>query len=192
MVRACKVQLGFQLGATIDGEVNGQPGPNATNDDSDDGVKVVSNGGILQTGVNTLEVTVFGVGGLLTGWMDFNSDGHFDDSERLTWTLDACQACGGEADLNPGTYDPCRVTKFLQAAVDRLIWPIAARFRCGEQGLTFSGPSQIGEVEDYYFGLNFLAGDYNRDGIVDQADYNLWPETNRSERYALRRFRWQW
>jgi subtilisin family serine protease len=168
-----KVQLGFQLGATLDGEVNGQPGPGATNDTSDDGVKVISNGGVLKSGVNTLEVTTFGVGGLLTGWMDFNNDGHFDESERLLWT-------GGdplhlntnapEADLPAGTWD-LQVT-IPAGAVDHR--PVASRFRWGEQGLSFTGPAEIGEVEDYYFGLNFLLGDYNRDGIVDQADYNLW------------------
>ena len=163
------MQLGFQLGATIDGEVNGQPGAGATNDTSDDGVKVVSNGGVLKTGTNTLEVTVFGVGGLLTGWMDFNNDGHFDESERLTWSLNGVDK-GGEADLNPGTYD-LQIT-IPAGTVDHR--PIAARFRWGEQGLSFSGPAEIGEVEDYYFGLNFLAGDYNRDGVVDQADYNMW------------------
>ncbi len=164
-----KVQLGFQLGATLDGEVNGQPGPAANNDTSDDGVVVVSNGGILQSGVNTLQVTVTGVGGLLTGWMDFNNDGHFDESERLSWTLNG-NSFGGEADLNPGTYN-LQIT-IPAGAVDHR--PVGSRFRWGEQGLSFTGPAQIGEVEDYLFGLNFLAGDYNRDGIVDQADYNLW------------------
>src|SRR4029079_9864486 len=125
-----------------------------------------------QTGVNTLEVTVFGVGGLLTGWMDLNNDGHFDETERLTWSLNG-NSLGGEADLNPGTYD-LQVT-IPANAVDKR--PIAARFRWGEQGLSFDGPAQIGEVEEYYFGLNYLAGDYNRDGMVDQADYNLWRKT---------------
>jgi subtilisin family serine protease len=168
-----KVQPGFQLGATVDGEVNGQPGPGATNDTDDDGVHVVSNGGILQSGVNTLEVSVSGVGGLLTGWMDFNNDGHFDESERLIWSLNGT-SLGGEADLNPGTYD-LQIT-IPAGTVDHR--PVASRFRWGEQGLSFDGPAQIGEVEDYYFGLNFLAGDYNRDGIVDQADYNLWRKTS--------------
>jgi hypothetical protein len=115
---------------------------------------------------------VFGVGGLLTGWMDFNNDGHFDESERLSWSLNG-NSLGGEADLNPGTYD-LQIT-IPGSAVDKR--PIAARFRWGEQGLSFDGPAQIGEVEDYYFGLNYLAGDYNRDGMVDQADYNLWRKT---------------
>jgi hypothetical protein len=52
--------------------------------------------------------------------------------------------------------------------------PLASRFRWGEQGLSFFGPSAIGEVEDYYFGLNFLFGDFNRNGTVDGADYVTW------------------
>jgi subtilisin family serine protease len=164
-----RVQLGFQLGATIDGEVNGQPSVGALADTSDDGVVIVSGGGVLQKGANTQRITVSGVGGLLTGWMDFNNDGHFDETERLTWSL-AGNSLGGEADLNPGTYD-LQIT-IPASAIDHR--PIAARFRWGEQGLSFDGPAQIGEVEDYFLGLNYLAGDYNRDGIVDQADYNLW------------------
>ena len=112
---------------------------------------------------------MFGVGGLLTGWMDFNNDGHFDESERLTWTLDGVVRAARRTSI--------RERMILQitipaGAVDRR--PIAARFRWGEQGLSFTGPAAIGEVEDYFFGLNFLFGDYNRDGVVDQADYNLW------------------
>ena len=167
------VTPGFQLGASVDGEVNGVPTPLATGEgnvgDSDDGVLIVSNGGILKKGVNTLQVTVAGVGGLLTGWMDFNADGHFDESERLTWSLNG-NSLGGEADINPGTWQ-LQIT-VPASAVDNM--PIAARFRWGEQGLSFTGPSAIGEVEDYFFGLNFLFGDYNRNGTVDQADYNMW------------------
>lgn len=166
------VTPGFQLGASIDGEVDGVPTPSATGEglvgDSDDGVVVVSNGGFLVKGVNTLRVTVAGVGGLLTGWMDINADGHFDESERLTWTL-AGNNLGGEADLSPGTFD-LQVT-IPNSAVDG---PLAARFRWGEQGLTFTGAAAIGEVEDYRLGLNFLLGDYDRNGTVDQGDYLVW------------------
>ena len=99
---------GFQLGAGIDGEINGIPtlladGEGISGDD-DDGVVIVSNGGVLVKGVNTVRVTVSGVGGLLTGWMDFNADGQFDESERLIWSLNGTNL-GGEADLNPGTYN---------------------------------------------------------------------------------------
>jgi subtilisin family serine protease len=166
---------GFRLGASIDGEVDGVPTAAANGEglsgDNDDGVKILSNGGVLRTGANTLQVTVAGVGGLLTGWMDFNNDGHFDESERLSWTLNG-NGLGGEADLNPGTYS-LQIT-VPAGAVDGAI---AARFRWGEQGLSFAGPATIGEVEDYRYGLNFLFGDYNRNGTVDQADYNVWRRT---------------
>ena len=169
------VTPGFQLGASVDGEVDGMPTPVATGEglvgDNDNGVLVVSNGGILKKGENTLRVTVAGVGGLLTGWMDFNADGHFDESERLSWSLSG-SSLGGEADINPGTYD-LQIT-IPASAVDGAL---ATRIRWGEQGLTFTGAAAIGEVEDYFFGLNFLFGDYNRNGTVDQADYNVWRNT---------------
>ena len=169
------VTPGFQLGTSVDGEVNGNASPGASGEglvgDNDDGVVVLTNGGVLKKGLNTLRVTVAGVGGLLTGWMDFNADGHFDESERLTWTLNGT-SLGGEADLNPGTWD-LQIT-IPANAVDGAL---ASRFRWGEQGLTFNGTSAIGEVEDYFFGLNYLFGDYNRNGSVDAADYVVWRHT---------------
>lgn len=163
---------GFQLGPSIDGEVNGIPTANASGEgitgDDDDGVVIVSNGGVLRRGENTLRVTVQGVGGLLTGWMDFNADGHFDESERLTWKLNGANL-GGEADINPGTWD--LTVTIPSTAVEG---QMASRFRWGEQGLSFLGPALVGEVEDYMFSIVSLIGDYNRDGFVDQADYNVW------------------
>jgi subtilase family protein/SdrD B-like protein/GEVED domain-containing protein/proprotein convertase P-domain-containing protein len=167
----------FRLGNTIDGEVDGIPSNDALGDaiigDTDDGVAVVSNGGFLKLGVNTLRVTTFGVGGQLTGWMDFNNDQQFSESERLTWTLNG-NNLGGEADLSPGTFD-LQITIPANAVDQR---PIAARFRWGEAGLSFTGHAGIGEVEDYLFGLNFLFGDYNKNGVVDAADFPIWKKTN--------------
>jgi hypothetical protein len=166
------VTQGFHLGASVDGEVNGVPSLLGTGEglagDSDDGVVVISNGGVLQRGVNTLRVTVAGVGGLLTGWMDFNDNGSFTEAERLIWSLNGA-SLGGEADLNPGTWD-------LQVTIpdNAVETAIAARFRWGEPGLSFLGTSAIGEVEDYFFGINFLIGDYNRNGIVDAPDFSVW------------------
>ena len=161
-----KVVAGFQLGATNGGEVNGTASGNSTADAGDDGVVVV--GGILKPGVNTLQVTVMGVGGLLTGWLDLDGNLLFDEGERIQWSLDGVNL-GGEADINPGTYN-LQVT--IPATADQR--PIAARFRWGEPGLSFVGGAQIGEVEDYLFALNAAVGDYNRNGTVDAADFALW------------------
>jgi hypothetical protein len=100
--------------------------------------------------------------------MDFNANGQFDANERLEWSLNGSNL-GGEADINPGTWD-LQIT-IPAGAVEGAL---ATRFRWGEEGLSFFGPAAIGEVEDYYFGLNFLFGDYNRNGTVDAADYTLW------------------
>src|SRR5256885_229899 len=54
---------------------------------------------------------------------------------------------------------------------------MAARFRWGEAGLSFTGAAGIGEVEDYLFSLNAILGDYNHNGTVDAADYVLWRKT---------------
>jgi hypothetical protein len=167
-----KVEPGFRLGNTIDGEVNGVPSNTATSDLDDDGVTVVSNGGQLELGDNTLHVVVFGVGGFLTGWMDFNNDGTFDGSEQLTWTLNG-SSLGQDAALNPGAYD-LHITVPAGTVSQR---PIASRFRWGEEGLSFTGPAQIGEVEDYFFNLNYLLGDANRDGKVDAGDLVVFNKT---------------
>ncbi len=167
---------GFQLGPSVDGEVDGKPTADATGEalagDDDNGVLIVSNGGSLVKGDNTLRITVSGIGGLLTGWMDFNADGHFDETERLTWRLNGANL-GGEADINPGTYD-FTITVPSNAVGNK----IASRFRWGEQGLSFLGPAAVGEVEDYMFTLVSLLGDYNQDGIVNQADYSVWRKSN--------------
>jgi len=174
---------GFRLGNSIDGEVNGIPSAAANSDDlvgdTDDGVVVVSNGGLLQPGINVLRVTVFGVGGLLTGWIDWNKNGQFEEAtERIQWRDASGNLLGSEADINQGTFD-------LQviAPADAVSGALAARFRWGEAGLGFTGPAQVGEVEDYFFSLvamqvSGLAGDYNNDSAVNNADFVVWRRFN--------------
>jgi GEVED domain len=121
----------------------------------------------LRVGANTIEVVVNGVGGLLNAWMDLNGDGDFDLNEQVIV----------DADLNPGTRQ-VTVTLPPNAAGG----PMAARFRWGEQGLSFTGPAGIGEVEDYYLPSSVvpvvqLAGDFNIDGRVDQLDHAIWRQT---------------
>jgi hypothetical protein len=162
------------LGASIDGEVNGIPSTGANGDDlvgnDENGVRVVSNGGLLRVGANTIEVVLHGVGGILNGWMDLNGDGDFDLNEQVIVN----------ADLNPGTR---QVTVTLPP--NTAGGPMAARFRWGEAGLSFNGPAGIGEVEDYYLPSSVvpvvqLAGDFNIDGRVDQFDYAIWRQTYNS------------
>jgi hypothetical protein len=160
------------LGANISGEVNGQPGAGGNSDTADDGIAVV--GGILQPGENTIQVTVSGVGGSLTGWIDWNKNGQFSASERLIWSDLEGNVLGGEADLEPGTHQ-------LVISSPGVNGPLAARFRWGEQGLNFSGPATIGEVEDYFLQSSttaMLLGDYSNDGKVDMGDYIVWRKAN--------------
>lgn len=183
---------GFHLGSKIDSEVDGQPTPMGDGDDAvsgdEDGVVVLDMFGdpdplkILRVGdatdadATTLRVTVAGVGGLLTGWIDFDGSGTFEASEKLTWK-DPEGDLVQEVDLNPGTYDlPITVPDHLVSG------QVAARFRWGEAGLDYFGPAVIGEVEDYYFdppelqqqGPPDLLGDYNYDDVVNEDDYAVW------------------
>ena len=175
------------MGNLIDGEVNGDPSPTATGDDGvggpDDGVRVVSNGGILQPGVNLLEVTVFGFGGVLTGWVDWNKNMMFEEAERIIWRNSSGNVLGGEADLVQGSF-----TLQVIAPANMAEGFLGARFRWGEPGLNFFGPAMIGEVEDYFFTaltapVSGLSGDYNNDGIVDMGDFVVWRQYQNTNTY---------
>lgn len=133
---------GFQLGALIDSERDGQPHPNALGDDlnrldDEDGVKFT---GPLFAGMTaTIEVTVMNgryPAGYLQGWIDFNRDGDWNDpgeqiiKDRL---------------LGEGVHQ-ITFTVPAGAAVGQSF----ARFRYGfEPGLGVTGHSRAGEVEDY-------------------------------------------
>jgi hypothetical protein len=165
---------GFQLGANIDGELDGQPTANADGDDAvmgdEDGVTIISNGGLLQPGANTLRVVVNGVGGYLNGWIDWNNNGSWDDPGDRVFD---------DLDLNPGTYD-----LVVNSPVGMAGGPLAARFRWGSANISYVGADpNFGEVEDYRLAnslqpvLVYAPGDYDRSGLVDQADFALWKET---------------
>jgi hypothetical protein len=159
---------GFQLGSKIDGEVNGIPTTGADGDDlvaqDEDGVRIISNNGSLRVGPNILEFALAGVGGYLNGWIDLNDDGNFDLGEQVITNID----------LNPGTRQ-----LIVNIPAGTATGPLAARFRWGEFGLSFDGPAEIGEVEDYLLSNSIvqavvLAGDYTLDGAVNDYDYALW------------------
>jgi hypothetical protein len=176
----------FRLGNWIDGEPNGIPSVDALGDDNadnvfgqndvDDGVSVISGGGLLRPGQNTLQVTVFGVGGFLSGWIDWNNNNTFDVGERLSFTdANTGEALGQEADLGPGTF---QLNITAPAVIPNA--PLGSRFRWGELGLDNNSQAYIGEVEDYHFQASSvivspsLPGDFNNDGNVDGADYVMY------------------
>ncbi|MEX0642679.1 MAG: S8 family serine peptidase [Pirellulales bacterium] len=168
---------GFYLGTGIDGEVDGQPSADAKGDDAlgvpDNGVVILTNGGKLKPGANTLQVTVTGIGGILNGWIDWNKNGQFDANEQLEFQYS--QGTSTQADLNPGTH---QLT--ITAPDDLPSGAFAARFRWGEGNLSPIGPAQFGEVEDYYFASSVpapLMGDYDSNGVVNNDDLLLWSST---------------
>jgi subtilisin family serine protease len=184
---------GFSLGSLIDAELDaatiehfddeGNPDPpnpalNGIGDDEtvvgvddEDGIHAADGVSdlVLQPGINTLSVTLNGVGGYLDAWIDLNDDGDFDDvvsgiSEQVI------------ADLhrNTGTHSLQIVLPLsVDGGADE---QVAARFRWSRTfGLDYYGAADIGEVEDYLFHVDApLFGDYDGSGLVDEGDYDVW------------------
>jgi subtilisin family serine protease len=184
---------GFQLGAHIDAEldtstieyVNGVPqapdpllhgvGDDNTaplgGADDEDGVELAA--GMLHLGMNSINVTVNGVGGYLNAWFDLNDDGTFTPDEHLIVN----------DHKSTGTYSYGVDISAITPGADG---KIAARFRWGAFGLDYFGEAPFGgEVEDYLFDsvaaqIEIIPGDFNGDTMVDDDDFELWIATYRS------------
>jgi hypothetical protein len=133
---------GYHLGASIDVEPNGQPGPWATGDDNngindDDGVRF--HGPFTPGGTGAVDVTVRvpagEQNGYLHAWFDFNGNGVFDAGEKFI----------NGVRLGNGTH------RFeVRVPSNARLGPTYARFRYGpEASLGPGGASLAGEVEDY-------------------------------------------
>ncbi|MFV2069795.1 MAG: Ig-like domain-containing protein, partial [Pirellulales bacterium] len=138
------VSTGFRLGELVDGEDDGVPTVDALGDDNagsadEDGVLFASG---LAFG-ETAEIVVFASNdiGFLSGWMDFNADGDFDDAgEKI---IDGVL-------LVTGTNFVSFAVPAAPAGVDADDFTTYARFRYGvEPTIGPSGPALFGEVEDY-------------------------------------------
>jgi hypothetical protein len=136
----------FKMGLLIDVELDGIPDPLAEGDDDDgqddeDGVDITN---VMASQQNTISVTASRRGALY-GWIDFNSDGDWNDAgERI---VDALVI---EAGANSVSFN---------APTDAVLGDTFARFRF----TTFPGPDEpslqpfdppdsaltVGEVEDY-------------------------------------------
>ncbi|MCE7987251.1 MAG: Cna B-type domain-containing protein [Caldilinea sp. CFX5] len=132
------IRPGLYLGATVDGERDGQPGSAATDDGADeDGVTFGelaqgSSGLVRVTVVNTRTTTA-----ILYGFIDFDNDGLFSASETVTATVEA----GKQINL-PLTF------AVPWSAVTGV--PVGARFRLStDTNLGPNGAATDGEVEDY-------------------------------------------
>ena len=138
-----KIVPGFMLGASIDPEPDGQPDPMALGDDNDilypppnyDEDGVTFNWPLRIGSPGKITVTVNG-GGLINAWIDFNRNGNWDQAGEHILV---------DFYLVPGTHE----LGFIVPA-----WAIAghsfARFRLSNQpGLSYTGPADDGEVEDY-------------------------------------------
>ncbi len=131
---------GLFLGASVDGEPDGQPTALATGDDlnvsdDEDGIVFVS---VPTVGGSTnVTVTASTPGGLLSAWIDFNDDGDWADAAEKIFA-DVALAAGP---------NPLIFTVPITAVPASLTF---ARFRLSTQGgLAPAGLASDGEVEDY-------------------------------------------
>ncbi|MEM7481061.1 MAG: GEVED domain-containing protein [Acidobacteriota bacterium] len=146
---------GFSLGAAIDAETDGLPSPDATGDDldgTDDEDGITFAGGMAMASAcddTTLTVALTNTAGvttpLLDAWIDFDSDGAFDDPrDRIASAL-------------PLTVPTTEVSYTVPCDVQSA--ESFARFRLSSTGVTSpTEPAMDGEVEDYGFivkGLDF-------------------------------------
>ena len=134
---------GIRLGASIDAETSAQTSAAADGDgNDDDGVNIPS----LTTGQTaTITADVFGAGGYLQGWIDWNSDGDFADSGEQIAT-DIQDNGTGDTDPDSGkiSFD-VNVPAGAVTSADNF-----ARFRWSTtQGLDTTTAAINGEVEDY-------------------------------------------
>src|SRR5262249_19123549 len=131
------------LGTLIDAEQDGQPNVNATGDDSngapdEDGVKFLTP---LAPGKGAAVRVVASANGKLDGWIDFNPNGSWADAgEKI---LNSVNLVAGPNVLNfnvpAGAVKECTFARF--------------RFSTAG-GLSFDGPAEDGEVEDYEVVIN--------------------------------------
>ncbi len=151
------IQDGYYLGNGVDEEADGQPNAIATGDDADggadeDGVVFDS---LLLAGQNTDLTVTASDAGFLDAWIDFNSDGDWDDAGEQVFTSQALAA--GANSLSVA----------VPAGADTTA-PTFARFRFGSAGgLSCDGVAGDGEVEDYEV---LILADADGDGEPDITD----------------------
>ena len=77
------------LGPIVDGEIDGQPTPDAIGDDTldaNDDEDGVTFGSVVAGSTGSVDVQVTGSAGVLDAWIDFNDDGDFNDPGEQVFT----------------------------------------------------------------------------------------------------------
>jgi hypothetical protein len=125
---------GFSLGASVDGEIDGQPSAGATGDESDEAGVTFPAPLVARTDVDI--IVNASQAGLLDAWVDFNQDGDWNDANEQIFNSQNVSA--GDNTLTVSVPD---------GSVDGLA---IARFRLSSTGgLATTGEASSGEVEDY-------------------------------------------
>jgi PKD repeat protein len=130
----------ISLGATIDAELDGQESPNATGDDDtnvddEDGVDFTTT--LIKGQSADVTVTASGGDGYLNAWVDFNANGDWGDAGEQIFTNQS---------LSAGTHNLNFTVPFSATVTNQTF----ARFRFSSAGgLSYDGPADDGEVEDY-------------------------------------------
>lgn len=132
--------LAVRLGATVDGESDGQPGVLANGDDTDaegnddDGVTLPSALVINTTANISIAASI---NGFVNGWVDFNQNGNFNEPGELVFNQQAVVA-----GTNPLSF---------AVPADATLGSSYARFRFTQGAVTAvpTGAQTTGEVEDY-------------------------------------------
>jgi large repetitive protein len=142
---------GFTLGATIDGEPDGQPTPGANGDGADeDGVVFTGGTALVACTTANINVNLANAAGVATprldAWVDFDADGSFDEPRDRIATGLALTAGSNALAVSV----PCDMRSHAQSY---------ARFRLSSNGsLAAGGAALDGEVEDY--AVSTLGMDY--------------------------------
>ena len=134
---------GLFMGTIVDEDTDGQPNASSTGDDNDgsnddDGVTFSSP--LMQFFQNSIDIVVSG-DGYINGWMDFNKDGDWADTDE--------HIINGQA-VTTGT----NTLNFQVPLIDETgllrTTDVASRFRfSSQQVLSYNGAAPDGEVEDY-------------------------------------------
>lgn len=160
------VSAGLQLGTIVDTELDGQPTISAEGDDfitdDEDGIffkmPLVSG---RQTCIDVTAVNTVSQQALLSGWIDYNGDGTFDQANEQI-LADVRPDSG--TDLGSGVYEHC----FNVVASTVHSGTLYSRFRLStDENLSVIGTASDGEVEDYALEVGCV-GNF----VFDDNDYN--------------------